>query len=567
MDQYQVVPWDHLVDTMSPGVVLEQYVPPELEELAYQVMKQYDMQVSSMVLVTSKPDKGGAIWKIETNKGTRSIKVLHRIPQRSLFSVGAQQYLVEQGARVPALIPTIEGQLYVEAGGKLWIVTDWIALQQASKIDLEGASALCKGLGEFHFHTKGYVPPHGSARSSRLYGWIKNYEKIIAKIGWFKHIAEAYRDTAGSDLLLQVVDDFDRQAREALDRFLTSSYAKMTAMGESYWGLAHQDYGWSNGQMGPGGIWVIDLDGVAYDLPFRDLRKLITSTMDDMGVWDLTWIRGMIEAYNQGNPMDREMFEILWIDMAFPNEFYKHVKEIVFDPVTFMNMELTPILQRVLTTESTKAQALQELWKDIDKYPAGDYIVQPVEMEWDLPLPPIGVVPSASSDASAFAFDGTASATLDGVETPTWNEQDSTSTLNLQSKEIANRAGSAHDDGKEAASEPSLAVAVEDPAVNPLPIEPPLFSALPAAEATSPPVRRRRVPKYAAKSRRSRKGKSSSLKRKSSRSYSNSRQKTKRPVRTKRRQTTAKRSLQQRRSAAKRTIRRTRRQIRTRKTA
>ena len=32
----------------------------------------------------------------------------------------------------------------------------------------------------------------------------------------------------------------------------------MTAKGEPHWGLAHQDYGWSNGQMGPGGIWVID---------------------------------------------------------------------------------------------------------------------------------------------------------------------------------------------------------------------------------------------------------------------------------------------------------------------
>ena len=83
-------------------------------------------------------------------------------------------------------------------------------------------------------------------------------------------------------------------------------------------GLPIEHYGWSNGQMGPGGIWVIDLDGVSYDLPIRDLRKLITSTMDDMGVWDLTWIRGMIEAYHRANPLDQETFEILWIDMAFP---------------------------------------------------------------------------------------------------------------------------------------------------------------------------------------------------------------------------------------------------------
>ncbi|MCG7405807.1 CotS family spore coat protein [Paenibacillus sp. ACRRX] len=387
MEQYQIEPWDHIT-TVSPGTVLEQYVPPELEALGRQVMEQYDMKVSSMVLITSKPDKGGAIWKIETDKGPRSIKVLHRHPQRSLFSVGAQEYLVQVGARVPALIPTIDGRLYVEAGGKSWIVTDWIeTLVPASKIDLEGAAQLCQGLGEFHTWTKGYKPPAGASKSSRLHGWIKYYQKIIAKIGWFRHIAEAYNETAGSGPLLQVVDDFERQAVEALERLNNSEYANMVAMGEPHWGLAHQDYGWSNGQMGPGGIWVIDLDGVSYDLPFRDLRKIITSTMDDMGVWDITWIRGMIEAYHLGNPFDQQMFEILWIDMAFPNEFYKHVKEMVFDPVNFLNLELMPILQRVLATESTKWQVLQELYADKEKYPLGTYEPQYVPEQWSLALP------------------------------------------------------------------------------------------------------------------------------------------------------------------------------------
>ncbi|WP_028546121.1 CotS family spore coat protein [Paenibacillus taiwanensis] len=390
MEPYQIEPWDHLT-TVSPGTVLEQYVPPELEALGRQVMEQYEMKVSSMVLITSKPDKGGAIWKIETDKGPRSIKVLHRHPQRSLFSIGAQDYLVQIGARVPALIPTIDGRLYVEAGGKSWIVTDWIeTLIPASKIDLEGAAQLCQGLGEFHTWTKGYKPPAGASKSSRLHGWIKYYQKIIAKIGWFRHIAEAYNETAGSGPLLQVIDDFERQAVEALERLNNSEYANMVAMGEPHWGLAHQDYGWSNGQMGPGGIWVIDLDGVSYDLPFRDLRKIITSTMDDMGVWDMTWIRGMIEAYHRGNPFDQQMFEILWIDMAFPNEFYKHVKEMVFDPVQFLNTELTPILQRVLATESTKWQVLQELYADKEKYPLGTYEPQYVPEQWSLALPGVG---------------------------------------------------------------------------------------------------------------------------------------------------------------------------------
>ncbi|MGG1661525.1 CotS family spore coat protein [Brevibacillus sp. NRS-1366] len=373
MEQYLIKPWDTRDGTEATPVDWDMHVPPEVDAIAEQVIQQYDMSVSSRTLITSKPDKGGAIWRIETNKGLRSLKVLHRTPERSLYSVGLQDYVVKQGARVPALIPAKDGKLFVEMGGKLWIVTDWIDLQPATKVDLTGAQELCYGLGEFHRHTKGYIPPLGAKNSSRLFRWPNYYQKIAKKTGWMREMAKAYPETVASKSILAVVDQYEQQALEGLTRLKASAYPSMVAMGEPHWGLVHQDYGWSNGQNGPGGLWVIDLDGVSYDLPFRDLRKLITSTMDDMGVWDVNWIRGMIEAYHKANPLDRESFEVLLIDMAMPNEFYKHLKEMFFDPVTFLNTEADAILQRVLTADQTKTQALAELAKDASKYESGNY--------------------------------------------------------------------------------------------------------------------------------------------------------------------------------------------------
>jgi len=40
--------------------------------------------------------------------------------------------------------------------------------------------------------------------------------------------------------------------------------------------------------------------------------------------------------------------------MAMPNEFYKHLKEMFFDPVTFLNTEAEGILQRVISADQTK---------------------------------------------------------------------------------------------------------------------------------------------------------------------------------------------------------------------
>jgi CotS family spore coat protein len=376
VEEYMIQPWDN--EDLHSGISLDLYVPPEIEELAQQVITYYDMEVHDKTLITSKPDKGGAIWKIETDKGPRSLKVLHRKPIRSLFSVGAQDYIVKQGGRVPELKKTKEGLLYVEKGGKLWIVTDWIETLTPASKDLEGAQALCYGLGEFHRYSRGYVPPAGSQRASRLYRWPAYYQKIIKKIDWFRNIAKAYEDIPKSQLLRSTTEIFERQALDVLSLLEQSSYAQMVSMGEEHWGLVHQDYGWSNGQLGSDGVWVIDLDGVAYDLPIRDLRKLISSTMDDLGRWDVTWIRGMIDAYHQANPLDVETYEILLNDLAFPNEFYKHINEMLYDPINFINNDLERIIQRLTLLEKTKGLALAELKLDQHKFRTGNYASRPV---------------------------------------------------------------------------------------------------------------------------------------------------------------------------------------------
>jgi CotS family spore coat protein len=344
----------------------EGYIPPEVEKMAGLVINNYNIKVHNKRLITSKPDKGGAIWKIETNKGTHSLKLLHRHPARSLFSIGAQDYLFRHGARVPAFVPTKSGKLYTEVGRKLWIINKWIKpLAQATKINIEGAQKLCYGLGEFHKLSRGYIPPQGAESASRLTRWPDHYRKIIMKIGWFRTLAQNYKNAPASAILLSVVDKFENQAREALVRLESSPYAKLAAQGEQYWGIVHQDYGWSNGQLGPGGVWIIDLDGVAFDLPIRDLRKLITSTMDDLGEWNMKWIKGMLNAYHKANPIKPELFEVLLIDMAMPNEFYKHIKEMVYDPALFLNVNTERLIKRLMKEEKSKWLALKELrrWK------------------------------------------------------------------------------------------------------------------------------------------------------------------------------------------------------------
>ncbi|WNF35709.1 CotS family spore coat protein [Bacillaceae bacterium IKA-2] len=363
MDEEQlIIPWD------LDGTLGDFFVPAFIEDMAQQVVTHYDMNVSQMEVITTKADKGGLIWKIDTDKGPMSLKILHRRPTRSLFSLGAQEYLVvEKKAKVPPIIKTKTGENFVEMGGKLWFVAEWIEpLEQVGK-DLEGAKLLCGAIGEFHQLSKGYTPPNGAEKASRLYRWPKTYKKMVKKMDWFRDVAKAYPEMQASSTILAVIDMFEDQARNALQLLEQSSYYELAARGNKEWGLVHQDYGWSNGQRGADGMWIIDLDGVAYDLPIRDLQKLISGTMDDLGCWDFTWAKGMIDAYHETNPIEDGIFEILLIDMSLPNLFYKNVKELLYEPNLFMDGELDSLVSRIVEIDKTKwavIEQLREEWKE-----------------------------------------------------------------------------------------------------------------------------------------------------------------------------------------------------------
>ncbi|WP_173917910.1 CotS family spore coat protein [Halobacillus sp. Marseille-Q1614] len=359
MSDQIIKPW------LDENPLEEMYVPQYIVDMAYEVAEFYDFTVYGMTVMATKDEKGGAIWKLDTDKGTYSLKLLHRTPIHSKFSLGAQEYLVqEQKARVPAIIPTKNGEKYVLKGGKLWFVADWIDTLYQLPQDLEGTKQLCYALGEFHRLSKGYIPPADAQVVSRLNRWPRTYQRVEKKMNWFRDIANAYIEMPASATILSVIDMFQEQARKAIERLENSSYDNIIARGTEEVGLVHQDYGWSNAQMADDGVWIIDLDGVSYDITIRDLRKMIIDRMHALGQWDIHWAREMIQAYHEANPISDEVYEMLLIDLSLPNLFYKNIKYMVYSPTTFLNEELEQEVQSIIKLEESKWSVLEELAND-----------------------------------------------------------------------------------------------------------------------------------------------------------------------------------------------------------
>jgi hypothetical protein len=217
-------------------------VPPEIQALAERAAAQWKMNVSGWKLAATKPEKGwGAIWRIETDQGPRSFKLLHRPFERNRFSIYAQEYLTSRKARVAPLVPARDGQLYAIVEGRMFIVTEWIqGLHPATKLTPDGAAALCYGIGEFHRLSRGYEPPADAYFATRMHRWPGVYRKMRTKIDWFEHLAQSYPEMPASPLLLQVLPRFRQQADDAIALLERSAYKSLVAQGEKAWGLVHQ---------------------------------------------------------------------------------------------------------------------------------------------------------------------------------------------------------------------------------------------------------------------------------------------------------------------------------------
>jgi hypothetical protein len=72
----------------------------------------------------------------------------------------------------------------------------------------------------------------------------------------------------------------------------------------------------------------------------------------------------MILAYHEANPITVELYDLLMIDLSMPNEFYKNIKEIVYEPELFLTEPTIQLIQTIVTTDESKWPVLEQIKSD-----------------------------------------------------------------------------------------------------------------------------------------------------------------------------------------------------------
>jgi len=234
--------------------------------------------------------------------------------------------MARKGARVPTVYAAKNGKLYVLHNDQVFVLYRWVAGRDLNLNKASDLKLALRGLAAFHRDSAGYLPPVGCRVSSKLGRWPHHYTSMLARLQSWKQEAAKSPGQALSKAFLAGVDSSYKTGHKALLLLEKSYYGDWVKRVESQKTLCHQDFGEGNVLAAADGIYVLDLDSVTYDLPARDLRKIVVKQMGARGKWDRELLRYIVNSYAEINPLTEQQLQVLYIDLMFPHEFHDTAK-------------------------------------------------------------------------------------------------------------------------------------------------------------------------------------------------------------------------------------------------
>lgn len=264
------------------------------------------------------------VFRVETDNGTKNLKVSPLIPERLIFVHGAVQHLTLHGfSRMVPLIPTLSGETYVSSHGYAFSLFDWIEGRQADFSYPEELKESTRVLAEFHRFSAGFTPPPGSNMRDLLGKCLKHFEERYQNLVDFKKQARRSQHDEFARLYRENVDFFLPMAETAIAKLKASNYTHLVQLVKCYQTFCHGDPAARNFILTPEGtIFMIDFDSIRLDLPIMDLIKFTRRVMKKYD-WDFETARMMIDAYQEVIPLSPAELDVMRAIFYFPQKFWR----------------------------------------------------------------------------------------------------------------------------------------------------------------------------------------------------------------------------------------------------
>lgn len=328
----------------------------ELKQLAKNVLENYGIAPKELNIIQNSGLK--TLWKFSYNNKVQCLKRLKHTKEQALFTVNAQIYIYDNGGKVPKIYLNNKNNPITEYDGQLFVLYEWIESKDLYFNRKEDLCTALEGLAKFHVASKGYKPLEDAKISSKLGRWPSQYESMKNRMLKWKSVAQSKTQNKAYASYLKDIDNIIKIADKALNNLDKSDYNALTNIDKQESSLCHQDFGTGNVILSGKDVYVIDLDGLTYDLVVRDLRKIIGKRMEKQGKWDKETIHKILTCYEKGNKLTKQEKEILKVDLLFPHWFFAKVKNLFKK-----NKPINPSeIAKIAKLEKSKINVLKELF-------------------------------------------------------------------------------------------------------------------------------------------------------------------------------------------------------------
>jgi len=299
-------------------------------ELGTKVLVEYNITPQNLQTLQSKGLK--TLWKFTYKGTTLCLKRLKHSMEEALFSVNAQIYILNNGGNVPKIYPNTKGNFITEYNGQLFVLYSWINGRDMNLENPKDLALALQALSKFHVDSIGYEPPTTAIISTKLGKWPTQYESMKNRMLKIKELCMQTPNNTSYSTYIKHVDPIIEICNKTIDLINNSAYSTLCSINQKESCLCHQDFGTGNVMLSKEGSTVIDLDGVTYDLPIRDLRKIIGKRMMKFQDFNVDTIKSILKYYETNNTLAPEQKKVLIIDLMFPHWFFGLVKTLHKNP-------------------------------------------------------------------------------------------------------------------------------------------------------------------------------------------------------------------------------------------
>lgn len=328
-------------------------------DVAENVLASYPVEVKGIRLLSRRG--GRVLWKVDADRGPLILKKEPRKFEKALFVCSAQDHLQKKGLSISELIETNDGNLCVDDGDHSYVLYENHTGPTLSYYNTDHLRKAMAFKAEFHEISKGYTLPDEGKRRRRLGKWEKLYRWKLQELEGFKLLADKQQNDAFSILFLQHVDEMLQRGRQAMEEIERPAFREQIQACLDSNMFCEQDYTLSRLILKNGQPFMKELRSVNVDLPTRDIRILLDKVMKKLSVWDRSLCCGMLGAYDQVRPLEKEDYRTLWTDLRFPHLFCSIAQNYFLrEKKAWSDDKYLLALQNVVATETSKQPLLDQ---------------------------------------------------------------------------------------------------------------------------------------------------------------------------------------------------------------